>query len=381
MNKNEFFSQLRGLLQGTAQQEIEDIIRDYEEYYELALQDGKQEEEIVCSWGSPKEVAADMNLTPSVHKPDGSNEQPSFFSDRFKRWVNVEDLIINERETVHGEDVACIECCSASANITLSKSTDEHIHLHFYGIVRARGDVEELRHHCRMDMHQKGQALSVEIVEKMNSSRRKLNLDVALPEKQFRNAVLRTASGNVTVQELQTEEASVRTASGNIEISDFAGRELFAGTASGNIGLRHISADLSLKTASGNVEVEQSEVHRVKASTASGNIKLCGVDGRVEITSASGNVHLEMKELTESTDIHVVSGAVYVKVPSSRAFDLQYATVSGDAKIHYPLQVQHKEKGKFYGRAGDGGNKIQVKSVSGDFNLTADTDLVKLTSN
>lgn len=57
MNKKEYLAKLRMYLQGLPISEIEDIISDYEEHFNVGISKGKSEEEIAKELGDPKEVA------------------------------------------------------------------------------------------------------------------------------------------------------------------------------------------------------------------------------------------------------------------------------------------------------------------------------------
>lgn len=61
MNKNDFLDILRDYLKGTFSQiEINDILRDYEEFFLNGELQGKSEEEIIKGLGSPKSIANEL---------------------------------------------------------------------------------------------------------------------------------------------------------------------------------------------------------------------------------------------------------------------------------------------------------------------------------
>lgn len=57
MNKKAFLQQLRMGLKGIPKDELEDIMYDYEEHIDSALETGKSEEEITKALGSPRKIA------------------------------------------------------------------------------------------------------------------------------------------------------------------------------------------------------------------------------------------------------------------------------------------------------------------------------------
>lgn len=57
MNKKTFLQQLRKGLKGIPKNDLEDIMYDYQEHIESALETGKSEEEITAALGSPRKIA------------------------------------------------------------------------------------------------------------------------------------------------------------------------------------------------------------------------------------------------------------------------------------------------------------------------------------
>lgn len=57
MNKQEYLKELRKNLRGFSQEEIDDILYDYEEHFSIGLSTGKTEEEIAEELGNPRDIA------------------------------------------------------------------------------------------------------------------------------------------------------------------------------------------------------------------------------------------------------------------------------------------------------------------------------------
>ncbi len=60
MTKNKFLQQLRHSLKGLPEAERVDILQDYEEHFAFGLEEGKSEEEIAESLGSPAQIAKEI---------------------------------------------------------------------------------------------------------------------------------------------------------------------------------------------------------------------------------------------------------------------------------------------------------------------------------
>lgn len=63
MTKNQFLAELERQLYKLPKQEVEDILRDYDEYFQNAQFDGKDEHEVIKSLGSPKQLAKELLAT------------------------------------------------------------------------------------------------------------------------------------------------------------------------------------------------------------------------------------------------------------------------------------------------------------------------------
>ena len=105
MKKEDFLEILRDYLKkGFSEDEVMDILRDYEEYFVDGIIEGKSEIEIIQSLGSPKEIAnellAESNIK-SENKVKGKVE--NFFIEakgKFKSGLNKFKVNLNDKEHV-----------------------------------------------------------------------------------------------------------------------------------------------------------------------------------------------------------------------------------------------------------------------------------------
>ncbi|MBY0553173.1 DUF1700 domain-containing protein [bacterium] len=76
MKKQDFINQLKTELQGLPESEISDIIRDQEEMISDAIAAGRTEEQIVISFGDPKELARSLKAEIKIDKATGEKNLP-----------------------------------------------------------------------------------------------------------------------------------------------------------------------------------------------------------------------------------------------------------------------------------------------------------------
>ena len=63
MNKEQFLKQLNTSLVKLSQEERQDILQDYEEYFRIGMEKGKTEQEIAESLGNPKQISKELTAS------------------------------------------------------------------------------------------------------------------------------------------------------------------------------------------------------------------------------------------------------------------------------------------------------------------------------
>ncbi|MBQ8999892.1 MAG: DUF1700 domain-containing protein [Clostridium sp.] len=105
MRKEDFLEILKDYLKKDfSEDEIIDILRDYEEYFVNGAIEGKSEMEIISSLGSPKEIANELLAESNIKNENKSKGKlESFFIDikgRFKSWLNRFKVNLNDKNHV-----------------------------------------------------------------------------------------------------------------------------------------------------------------------------------------------------------------------------------------------------------------------------------------
>lgn len=70
MNKKQYIEKLVKYLKGLPKEEIEDIARDFDEYFEIGKERGRKEEEVSVSLGNPKALAKQIKLESYIKKAE-----------------------------------------------------------------------------------------------------------------------------------------------------------------------------------------------------------------------------------------------------------------------------------------------------------------------
>src|SRR5690625_3134407 len=68
MTKKEFLTELKSLLIQISEDERKDIMQDFEEHFQIGLEEGETEEEIASGLGSPEQIAKELLATYHIEK-------------------------------------------------------------------------------------------------------------------------------------------------------------------------------------------------------------------------------------------------------------------------------------------------------------------------
>jgi uncharacterized membrane protein len=72
MNKEKFLRQLESSLKNLSSKERQDILQDYEEHFAIGLEEGKTEQGIVASLGSPAQIAKELLASYHLEKVEAT---------------------------------------------------------------------------------------------------------------------------------------------------------------------------------------------------------------------------------------------------------------------------------------------------------------------
>lgn len=159
------------------------------------------------------------------------------------------------------------------------------------------------------------------------------NLTVWLP-KSLKKVGLKTISGDVSSKVVALDSQTITTVSGDVHIK---------GDSLG---------DLSLKTVSGTVDIDTKYINLVDAKTVSGDLNVSSQTepNTISFQSTSGDLNLELEETSQAK--------------------INFKSVSGTVSILEGERESSFESNSFQHILGSGAHSLQMKSVSGDLNLT-----------
>jgi DUF4097 and DUF4098 domain-containing protein YvlB len=177
-----------------------------------------------------------------------------------------------------------------------------------------------------------------------------------------------TVSGSIHVEQID-HYAQLSTVSGSIDAKDM-GDDVRASSVSGRVTASNVKGDVNINVLSGATQVAKLG-GRVEATTGSGSIEIQGAKSDVKIHAASGGVIVQGDPGTNSYwNLSTVSGAVQLGVPQNANFHLSAEAVSGEIRADIPIVIEEQSKHSLRARMGDGGGRVEVRTVSGEIHLT-----------
>ncbi|WP_379970977.1 DUF4097 family beta strand repeat-containing protein [Ectobacillus sp. sgz5001026] len=239
--------------------------------------------------------------------------------------------LFDQRKSIDGAMITQIKTNVSSADVHIVPGNSDKVEAHYYG----KGNKSAVDA-MRFDVEQKGEEVIITVMP--NSFTWFLNmdaqLDVSLPEKQYKQLHSSTSSGTLQIERLKFDNVQADTSSGNIEISDVT------------------SSSMSLHSSSGNVNGKN-------------------VTGDIKSDVSSGNTTFTLSTLQQNMDIHSSSGNVKVDLaqePTTMRMD--YEGSSGVGNVALSMNYDIKSEKKIKGQMGDGKYIVKVRISSGDFSLT-----------
>jgi Putative adhesin len=176
-----------------------------------------------------------------------------------------------------------------------------------------------------------------------------------------------TASGAVRVERID-RDTQVSSASGDVVASDI-GDFLHASSSSGSVTLSNVKGEVRASSTSGDVRVNKPD-GRVDANTASGTIEVYGATSDTKAHTVSGHVIVQGNPgKTGYWELHSVSGGMDLTVPRAAAFYFSADSKSGSVSTDIPIVVEEQGKHSLRAHIGDGGGRVEARSVSGEIRV------------
>ena len=163
-------------------------------------------------------------------------------------------------------------------------------------------------------------------------------------------------------------EVRLRSVSGSVDAFD-VGDDVHASSVSGSVDVRNSKGDVHANATSGAIRVTGPGA-RVDADTASGSVEISGANNDVKAHAVSGRVSVNGNPGANSYwELKTISGSVELGVPLNANFQLTAENTSGQIRTNIPIVIEEQSKHSLRARAGNGGNRVEIHTVSGQIEV------------
>ncbi|WLR41808.1 DUF4097 family beta strand repeat-containing protein [Bacillus carboniphilus] len=236
-----------------------------------------------------------------------------------------------ERKMVTNDKVSKIDVELGSGNIQVYPNDKEEILIEF----NCKGKKEVIED-LTLTVDEVGDQLKISV----SSDRllkiftlREAKLNMALPDRLYKQVKINSASGNVKIESLKADDVVVENSSGNILLKNVISRSSQLHSSSGNVKIDHLIGDLTVESSSGNAEIILKEI-----------------DQTIEVDLSSGNVFLNVEE--EPTSLN-----------------LDFNSFAGTGNVDVQMDYEIKSSNRIKGTLGSRENEVKVNISSGNFDF------------
>lgn len=293
---------------------IQDILSDYEELIQEAMNDGLTESELHSKFGNPVKVASELatssNTSETIDIPSGEPWKTFVLS---KSDISLDIKLINEDFVIHPTDQHELMIFSKGKNKHLADYTcklengvltfhsPKHAGPSFFGfhsdslafelyipqsVLLVQGKVTSVNGDgiikgidaSQLELNSTNGDLNI---EKGTFGRLKYNTvngDISLKQLEVATLIGSAVSGDAVIQETTIKDFYLNTVSGDTKVSHSTADEAELSTVSGDFeGIEFYPKRLSIKSVSGDIDIQnqqQETIEVVRKSTVSGTISI-----------------------------------------------------------------------------------------------------------
>ena len=203
-------------------------------------------------------------------------------------------------------------------------------------------------------------------------------LEVILPEKEYDDVEIITASGNTDIEQLICKDFNSVVTSGNSKYEIFA-PVISVTTTSGYVEVNNCTENkaerIKLDSVSGNHTINGFRCDEFKFNSVSGCIKAEGVSGKGSADIVSGEMFIDYAEWDNNLKLNAVSGEFDITLPEDAGVEIDLDALSGEVEVELKEDDGDTDKSTFSGESNSGelgGNnvhEVKIDLVSGEVSI------------
>lgn len=195
-------------------------------------------------------------------------------------------------------------------------------------------------------------------------------LEVILPEKEYNNVEIDTASGGGKVDGVICKNLTCNTASGETAYNVFADK-IEINSASGGSNVTNCTDNkagtIILSSVSGEHSISGFKADKYTFNSTSGTIRAEEISGKVTANIISGEIFISYAEWTDKLELDAVSGSFDITLPEDAGVEIDLSAVSGGVSVNLGEDEVRVSGDSETGRiGGDNVQDVDINLVSGD---------------
>lgn len=216
------------------------------------------------------------------------------------------------------------------------------------------------------------------LISIFNIGEKKSKLEVILPEKEYEDVEIITASGNTDIEKLVCKDFDSVVTSGYSKYDVFAS-DINITTTSGCVEVTNCTDrkanKITLDSVSGSHTISGFLCDEFKFNSVSGCIKAEGISGKGSADIVSGEIKISYAEWDNDLKLNAVSGEFDITLPEDAGVEIDLDALSGEVEVELREDEDDTDKSTFSGESnsgelgGDNVHEVKIDLVSGDVSI------------
>lgn len=319
MKRKEFIERLEKNLIGISQSDKEEIINEFNQHFNFALEKGRSEEEICDSLGIPEEIASSYDSSTINSKQDSLNYD--------------KEIIVNKEFEIN--DISTLTYDMNIGDVKIIPSETGKISAELYA-----KDPSSIK---TATIKKKDSVLNINISIKsflLNISINKIILIIKVPDNNNLDIIGKLGVGTTKISDITAGVISNTIKVGDMKVTNVISKNIVLDLKTGSLNLKNIKSDILAKTHVGDVKAEYiSGFNIIKITSNTGSIKATNVHSDITIIANIGDIVLSSENFKYNADLKSTTGDIKLILDNNSIAKINASTRIGNIKIKKKHQM------------------------------------------